>query len=175
MNKYTALTLLIIVCLFSSCSKKNVAEEASKPPEESLPTAPASDPTLTAPSNEEKYASTLDIVEFKDLDQKPAPIRVVKPLYPSVLFKDNIEGSATLVFVVNEAGFVEDIREESYTHPEFAQYAADALSHWRFPVLTKNGHPTKVRLRLEFPFVLPSRNEQASAAETTQAEVSPPQ
>lgn len=166
MKKYTAFPLLIIVCLFISCSQKTSQEEVSKPPEEPLSDKQISETTETAITDEEKYASTLDFAEFGDLDQKPSPIHVVTPSYPVVLFNENIEGSATLVFVVNKSGLVEDIQEESSTHPEFAQYAIDALSLWKFPILTKDGKPVKVKLRLTFPFVIAAQGEQSATAET---------
>lgn len=165
--KKVFLFFLIAVYLCASCSKKSKQETPDNQP--SHPSSSAESKTAKKPklATAPKYVEPVEFAKPGELDEKPAPLRVIKPNYPTELYVQGVEGSATLVFVVNEFGQVEDIQTESCTHPLFADYASDALVHWRFPILKKNGKTVKVRMRLQFPFVIDSESQPSDAQDST--------
>ena len=78
-------------------------------------------------------AQALDV---SDLDKPPTLIAAVPPSYPAELRRARVEGVVSLVFMLTEAGVVEDARVESSSRPEFERPALEAIRRWRF----KAGH-----------------------------------
>jgi len=90
-----------------------------------------------------------------DLEKRPEPVSQVPPTYPAELRKAKIEGSVTLVFVLNEEGRVEEARIENSSRPEFEKPALEALKRWRFKPGEKDGVAVKAYMRLPMSFRMP--------------------
>ena len=63
-----------------------------------------------------------------------------------------VEGSVTLVFVLDEDGRVEDPRVENSTRPEFEKPALEAVRKWRFQPGMKDGQPVRTYIRVPIRF-----------------------
>ena len=168
MMKKVSLFFLVAFYLCAACSKKSEQETTAAKPDKQPSSMHAQIEKKSRPKSAiaPKYVAPVEFAKPVELDEKPAPLRVIKPSYPTELYMEGIEGSATLVFVVNEFGQVEDIQTESCTDSLFADYASDALMHWRFPTPKKDGQPVKVRMRLKFPFVMDSESTLSDTQDT---------
>lgn len=90
--------------------------------------------------------------DVADLEKRPEPVSQVPPSYPSAMRKAKIEGTVTVVFVLNEQGHVEDPRIESSSRPEFEKPALDAIRKWRFRPGAKDGVAVKTYMKLPIRF-----------------------
>lgn len=96
--------------------------------------------------------AALDAFDVSDLEKRPEVISQVSPVYPPELRKARIEGTVTLVFVLNEEGRVEDPRVETSSRAEFEKPALDAVRRWRFKPGMKDGAAVKTFMRLPLRF-----------------------
>ena len=97
-----------------------------------------------------------DAFDVSELQQRPEAISQVPPAYPPELRKARIEGSVTLIFVLNEQGRVEDPRVENSTRSEFEKPALDAIRKWRFRPGVKDGQPVRSYVRMPMKFRIAS-------------------
>ena len=93
---------------------------------------------------------------MSDLDKAPTVMASVSPVYPTDLRKKRVEGSVTIVFLLDENGRIEDARVENSTHPGFEQPALNALRKWKFKPGTKDGGSVKTHMRLPMVFRIAS-------------------
>lgn len=96
--------------------------------------------------------AALDAFDVSDLEKRPEPVSQVAPVYPAALRKARIEGSVTVVFLLTEAGAVEDPRVEASTHPEFEKPALDAVRRWKFRPGMREGQAVRTFMRLPMRF-----------------------
>lgn len=68
------------------------------------------------------------------------------PIYPYPLEESGLNGEATVSFVVDTDGAVQDVKVVKATHPLFAAAAAAAVRRWRFVPGKKDGHPCATAL-----------------------------
>jgi TonB family protein len=94
------------------------------------------------------------IFEIKDLDQKPRLISADHPLYPAELKRERIEGTVTLLVMINEEGRVSVLDVESSSHRGFEMAAIRAARSARYTAPTRNGKKVKVKFFLPFNFRL---------------------
>jgi periplasmic protein TonB len=97
-----------------------------------------------------------DTFDVTDLEKRPEAVSQVAPAYPPGLRKAKIEGSVTLIFVLNEEGRVEDPRVEKSSRPEFEKPSLDAIRKWRFSPGEKDGKPVRTYIRIPMRFRVPS-------------------
>jgi protein TonB len=90
--------------------------------------------------------------DVTDLEKRPEAVSQTPPTYPPELRKAKIEGSVTLVFVLDETGRVEDPRVENSSRPEFEKPALDAIRRWRFRPGMKDGQPVRTYIRVPLRF-----------------------
>lgn len=92
------------------------------------------------------------IFELNELDKKPFAISQSTPIYPYEMKRNGVNGSVSLVFVVDAQGNTRDIRVESSTHRQFEDPAVEAVRNWKFDpgVLDGEAVATRVRQRLDF-------------------------
>ena len=93
-----------------------------------------------------------DIIDIIDVDEIPKPIKQVAPQYPLELKSSKVNGRVYLEFVVNERGFVEQVRVLKSDQQAFEKPARDAILRWRFQPGKKDGAEVKVRMRIPFDF-----------------------
>jgi periplasmic protein TonB len=93
------------------------------------------------------------IFEIDDVEEIPRAIRRIQPNYPSALKRRNVEGSVSLIFVIDTNGSVMTPTVERSSHVEFEEPALDAIRRWKFTPGKRGGQPVKVRVRLPLQFV----------------------
>lgn len=94
----------------------------------------------------------LDTFSLSDLEKRPELVASVAPIYPSDMRKAKIEGTVTLIFVLNEQGAVEDPRVQRSSRSEFERPALDALRKWKFKPGMKDGEPVRTYMKLPIRF-----------------------
>jgi protein TonB len=144
-------------------------EEPPAPPE--IPRPPA--PVDIIPSDDADLDETIgpNFVDLKDLpipappplreptsyigfDTQPNLLKAVKPVYPELARKAEIEGSVTLLVTVNEDGRVIEARV-GYSDAEiFNQAAVEAAFGYIFSPAEQNGIPVKATVAVTFRFTL---------------------
>jgi periplasmic protein TonB len=90
--------------------------------------------------------------DVSELEQKPEAVSQAAPVYPPELRKSKIEGSVTLVFVLDENGRVNEPRVENSSRPEFEKPALDAIRKWRFRPGMKSGKAVATYIRIPMRF-----------------------
>jgi len=96
-----------------------------------------------------------DTFDVADLEKRPEVVAQVAPAYPAELRKAKIEGTVTVVFVLDENGRVEDPRVDQSSRPEFERPALEAIRKWRFRPGLKDGQPVRTYARQPFRFTPP--------------------
>jgi protein TonB len=94
----------------------------------------------------------LDTFSLSDLEKRPEVVASVAPVYPADMRKARIEGTVTLIFVLNEQGAVEDPRVQRASRPEFERPALDAVRKWKFKPGMKDGEPVRTYMKLPIRF-----------------------
>lgn len=96
-----------------------------------------------------------DVFDAADLEKRPEPVSQVGPVYPPELRKARIDGTVTVVFVIDDQGRVEDPRVDQSSRPEFEKPALDAIRKWRFRPGMKDGQAVRTYARQPFRFTPP--------------------
>ena len=94
----------------------------------------------------------LDALDIADLEKRPELVASVAPKYPLEMRKAKVEGSVTLVFLLDENGRVQDPRVETSSRPEFEGPALEAVRRWRFKPGMKDGEAVLTYMRLPMRF-----------------------
>lgn len=82
----------------------------------------------------------------------PAALQEVDPGYPLELMRHNVHGTVTLYAVIEADGSVGKVRVLNSADDRLDQYAASALSRWRFRPATKNGSAVALEAVVMIPF-----------------------
>lgn len=90
--------------------------------------------------------------DVSELEQKPEAVSQAAPIYPAELRKAKIEGSVTLVFILDENGRVNEPRVENSSRPEFEKPAMEAIRKWRFRPGMKSGKAVATYVRIPMRF-----------------------
>lgn len=98
----------------------------------------------------------LDAFDVADLEKRPELVASVSPKYPPELRKARVEGSVTIVFVLDETGRVEDPRVENSSRSEFEQPALEAVRQWKFKPGMREGAAVRTFMKLPMRFRLPN-------------------
>jgi protein TonB len=93
-----------------------------------------------------------DAFSLSEIDQKPRAVFQAAPLYPSEMRGKKVEGSVTLLFVVDATGKVSNPRVEKSSHPAFEKPALDALKQWKFEPAVKGGQRVGCKMRVPIRF-----------------------
>jgi TonB family protein len=95
---------------------------------------------------------------IKDVENASAkPFVGPSPEYPPALFKQGIDGSATLSFAIDARGAVSDPAVAEVSQPAFGEAAMAVIRQWRFLPMVKNGHPVPTHARMPFVFAVPKK------------------
>lgn len=99
------------------------------------------------------------VIHFAELDASDAGALVapeaeqkVDPGYPMELMRHNIGGTVTLYAVIRSDGSVANVRVLQSVDDRLNQYAAAALTRWRFRPAMKNGTPVSLEAVVTIPF-----------------------
>lgn len=89
---------------------------------------------------------------MSEIDQKPRAVFQTAPLYPAELRDKKLEGSVTVIFVVDSSGKVLDPRIEKSSNPAFDKPALDAVRQWKFEPAVKGGERVNCKMRAPIRF-----------------------
>ena len=89
---------------------------------------------------------------INELDQNPRRLFAVRPVYPIKLKRNGVEGSTSVIIIVDEEGNVIEARVQGATHREFARAAIDAVLQWKFEPGMRNNKPVRVERIQPFTF-----------------------
>src|SRR5262245_31827146 len=93
-----------------------------------------------------------EIASIGDLDQRPQPIAQSAPMYPAELRRRRVEGTVSVVFLVDTEGRVTNPTVEKSTDPAFERAALEAVRRWRFEPGTRQGHKVQFKMRVPITF-----------------------
>jgi periplasmic protein TonB len=83
---------------------------------------------------------------------RPAITRRVEPVYPPLLAKIGLEGSAVVECIVDEDGRITSATVATATHALFGEAARKAVLQWRFSPGMLNGEPVPTIFQLTVDF-----------------------
>lgn len=87
-----------------------------------------------------------------EIDQGPRKTFHVDPSYPGELRGRKVEGTASVIFIVDPAGKVAGPRVQSSSNPAFDKPALEAVRQWRFEPGLKGGQRVACRMRVSIRF-----------------------
>lgn len=124
---------------------------------------------------EDRYVQRLqhEVSDDPPGKQRPRPLKIVRPVYPTALRLTGTEGEVDVEFVVDTTGRVRDAHAIRSTHPGFGEIAAESVRSWRFLPAMVDGRPVNTRMRVPVRFrmseILDRRPPSPSSAEQTSA------
>ncbi len=101
----------------------------------------------------------------------PAILKHTNPPHPASMRLQGIEGTATVIFIVNESGLAEDVTIYSASHRSFGASLQDTLRQWRFEPARFLGEPVPARVRLKANFRLEGAVISMSSADHVAAHI----
>ncbi|QXD25264.1 energy transducer TonB [Opitutia bacterium ISCC 51] len=87
-----------------------------------------------------------------DLDKELEPIEMPAPLYPEDPKHSGVDGSATLMFYVDERGRVRMPHVTEYSQSIFGESALQSVKQWRFESPVIDGKKVSVLVKQRFDF-----------------------
>ena len=107
---------------------------------------------FTSPPGEGEDEGAGGAFAIADLDQKPRPILQPAPQYPYELRQKKIEGTVSVLFIVDETGRVVNPKIETSPNPGFERPVLEALRQWRFEAAVRGGKKVAARMRIPIRF-----------------------
>lgn len=99
-----------------------------------------------------KHAKSKRLYDFGELDEGLQPEEMRQPYFPEEFKNKGIEGSATVMFYVDEEGKTRMPHLTDYSHSNFGKAALSAVDYWKFKAPTVNGKPASIQVRQTFNF-----------------------
>ena len=93
-------------------------------------------------------------VSVRLLDNPPRTRFQKAPVYPFAMKTTGTSGTVWVEFMVDETGYVHDVRVLKSTNSEFEEATRDAVSMWRFEPGKRKGIPVRFRMSLPVVFNL---------------------
>lgn len=87
-----------------------------------------------------------------ELDQKPRAILQTAPQYPYELRQKKIEGTVSVLFIVDETGRVVNPKIETSPNPGFERPVLEAVRQWKFEAAVRGGKKVAARMRVPLRF-----------------------
>ena len=94
------------------------------------------------------------LIDYTLLDKQPRTLFQAKPDYPHALKNAGITGTVTVLFMVDENGYVHDARVIETTESGFNDAALRAVSRWRFEPGRHLGRRVAFKMSVPFQFTL---------------------
>ena len=95
-----------------------------------------------------------DVIDAINLDEKPRTLFQMAPEYPSAAKSGGITGTVTVVFRVDEKGYVHDAYVASSTDNVFNEPALRAVGRWRFEPGRLHGKRVAFKMSVPIAFNL---------------------
>ena len=130
------LATLVLSCivLFAGCA--TASSIGLKPVERSIPPTPAG------------------VYDIAQVTIQPRATRQGAPRYPFELRRANVEGEATIYFIVTRSGEVAQALAVKATDERFGEAAREAIAKWRFEPASVNGQPVNCAMMVPIVFSL---------------------
>ncbi|MCZ6674834.1 MAG: TonB family protein [Verrucomicrobia bacterium] len=112
---------------------------------------------VAAKLNFARFAEKKRIYSPDELDQIPVPIEMVAPLFPEEFKGSDVEGSATVIFYIDENGNIRMPHVTEFSHESFGQVAIMAVEQWKFEAPTVKGKPVAIMASQKFDFIESSK------------------
>jgi protein TonB len=90
--------------------------------------------------------------DLSEIDQKPRAVYQVAPTYPAEMRGQKLEGVVSVIFIVDSAGKVINLRAEKATHDAFKTPAVDAVKQWKFEPAIRGGQRVACKMRVSIRF-----------------------
>jgi TonB family protein len=90
--------------------------------------------------------------DMAEIDQRPRELFRSAPNYPAEMRGKKVEGTVTLIFIVDETGKVIEPKVVSSTHTAFEKPALQALRQWKFEPGVRGGKRVASRSRVSIRF-----------------------
>lgn len=87
-----------------------------------------------------------------ELDQRPRAILQAAPQYPYELRQKKIEGTVSVLFIVDETGRVVNPQIETSPNPGFERPVLEAVRQWKFEAAVRGGKKVAARMRVPVRF-----------------------
>lgn len=143
MKHLRCLTFLALLSLFlGGCETPSAIQTSS-----AIQLIPVDNPMPRVPTEKE-------IIDISRVSVIPRAIYQTAPQYPFVLRKNNIQGTATVIFIVGPDGSVVDACIVKATDIRFGEAAVAAIYQWRFNPGEVNGRRVYTRMMVPIGFSL---------------------
>ncbi len=96
------------------------------------------------------------LYQLNELDRRPTPIRADPPHYPQWLADHEVAGNVVVEFYIDETGAVRLPIVVAWPQDNLANYAVEAVQHWKFEPATHHGRPVMVYAQQTFQFGRPA-------------------
>jgi RNA polymerase sigma factor (sigma-70 family) len=110
--------------------------------------------TQAAPRATPGTPGSTPVYDLKSLDQQPVARLRTQPRYPFVLRSMGAQGEATVDFIVDADGVVQNVSVLKTTHREFGDAAADAVKNWKFKPGIKGNAAVATHMQVPIVFQL---------------------
>jgi TonB family protein len=142
------IVLIFAMIAFAFAEDKNVQKEETE--SSSGFSVPEGSVLSSSESNQRNEIEEEQIT----LDETPKLITRVLPDYPELLKEKNIQGYATVQFIVIEDGTVDEARVVRTNEELFGEAAVKAIKQCVFTIPKVDGKPIRVRFTMTMPFRL---------------------
>lgn len=105
--------------------------------------------TGKAGSTDEKLDGAFSLDE---IDQKPRCVFQTTPSYPAEMRGKKADGVVTVIFLVDNAGKVSNVKVERSSHAAFERPALDAVKNWKFEPAVRGGERVACKMRITLRF-----------------------
>lgn len=99
-----------------------------------------------------QHADSKRIYSPSELDKIPTPIQMTKPLFPEEFKGKDVQGSATVLFYIDEEGIPRMPHVTEYSHESFGITSLMAVKDWKFEPPMVRRKPVAILARQVFNF-----------------------
>ena len=93
-------------------------------------------------------------IRIGNMVQESKLIHRVEPVYPEQALREGIRGTVRLTIVINEEGFVYELRGMEGNNPILEEAAMDAVKQWQYSPTLLNGEPVAAQAMVTVLFNL---------------------
>ncbi|MCZ6674088.1 MAG: energy transducer TonB, partial [Verrucomicrobia bacterium] len=99
-----------------------------------------------------RSANSKRVYSPEELDENLEPIEMVQPPFPEEFRNTDIEGTATVLFYIDETGKTRMPHVTEYSHMDFGTSALLAVENWKFKPPLVRGKPVSIMVSQKFNF-----------------------
>jgi len=100
------------------------------------------------------FFGAVAVIDISQLDTIPIAKYRARPLYPTEMSRQGIEGNVTVDFIVDTEGAVRNARAVKSTNAVFEENAVVAVTKWKFVPGRKNNHTVFTHMQVPILFTI---------------------